>query len=722
LKDAANTFTQSNIFKTITFTNTTSERQITLFRQVDANAFTHYGFNVEVIAFVGTLRYHAPNGTQHLFSISNAGNTAYTNILSISNTEINVNASNSTSGSPRLVFWKHPTNSGRDSYIVRSGVNLIYSTGETGAASYHVFQIGIPGATNVFFLGDNGASLERGNFNMTVGDIRFPATATTKIQYYGAGGGYSTEVAAGILRQVSPSQHIWKVGSVDTLTLSATALTCEEVIYAKNAMRTDDALFLYDQTILSPVNRSRLYHYNTNLYIDNITIGGFTFIQARNALGNAVDIFEVNIDECNITAPNGLNIIGNGGLNMTNSLGFDAIIRMEELGSYPYLYIKNLEPSGWITFECRNASNANTLVMDIGYQEVWLYGVLRVCQDWLNYGLHTLFTQTNAVFDMQNDVNSGSINFKVKDASANIITPLALTSTNATLGANVSLQQSGTGIINQVGTGTNELKDTDVNGTLNVTGSIELSGTANINQSGTAIINQTGTGTNELKNTDVTGNLTVTGSIDLLSATGTKITYNPDYVVSTASNVLRTNVPTAATQHFSVNNVDVVSVSASTTTIRNNITLSSSPPAPSNTQLGGKQTSSIIITLPQTFTSGSTEMVLGSCVISAGTYIINVQFAFQCTATGALTKEEYSINTSGNPNITTNCIEIIPHSSFSPATSAIICRRLSHIYNHTGGSNTIIYPVVRLTFTSGTFVVNTTSQNTYVKFDVHRIA
>jgi hypothetical protein len=192
--------------------------------------------------------------------------------------------------------------------------------------------------------------------------------------------------------------------------------------------------------------------------------------------------------------------------------------------------------------------------------------------------------------------------------------------------------------------------------------------------------------------------------------------------VSTAANVLRTNVPTGATQHLSVNNVDVVSVSASTTTIRNNITLSASPPAPTNTQLGGKQTSSIIITLPQSFSSGTTEMVLGSCVISAGTYIINVQFAFQCTGTGALTKEEYSINTSGNPNITTNCIEIIPHSSFSPANNAIICRRLSHIYNHTGGTNTIIYPVVRLTFTSGTFVVNTTSQNTYVKIDVNRIA
>jgi len=231
LLNASNTFTQTNTFKTITFTNTTTERQITLFRQIDANAFTHYGFNVEVLGGgVGTLRYHAPNGTQHLFSLSNAGNTAYTNILSISNTEINVNASNSTSGSPRLVFWKHPGSSNRDSYIVRSGVNMIYSTGEIGTSSYHTFQIGIPAATTVCSIGDIGVSLARGNFNMNVGDIRFPATATTKIQYYGAGGGYSTEVAAGILRQISPSQHIWKIGSVDTLTLSATALDRKSVV------------------------------------------------------------------------------------------------------------------------------------------------------------------------------------------------------------------------------------------------------------------------------------------------------------------------------------------------------------------------------------------------------------------------------------------------------------------------------------------------------------
>lgn len=89
--------------------------------------------------------------------------------------------------------------------------------------------------------------------------------------------------------------------------------------------------------------------------------------------------------------------------------------------------------------------------------------------------------------------------------------------------ANFNLNQSGTGIISQLGTGTNLLKDTTISGALSATtgdfnsittGAIVMDIDTNITQSGTGIITQTGTGRNQLKGTDFTSYVgqTITGS------------------------------------------------------------------------------------------------------------------------------------------------------------------------------------------------------------------
>jgi hypothetical protein len=101
---------------------------------------------------------------------------------------------------------------------------------------------------------------------------------------------------------------------------------------------------------------------------------------------------------------------------------------------------------------------------------------------------------------------------------------------------NYNIYQSGTGIINQLGTGTNLLKDTSFNGNITQTGDefiINQTGTGknilketkfngNIIQNGNdEIINQSGTGTNLLKDTSFNGNITQTGDEFIINQTGT---------------------------------------------------------------------------------------------------------------------------------------------------------------------------------------------------------
>jgi len=93
--------------------------------------------------------------------------------------------------------------------------------------------------------------------------------------------------------------------------------------------------------------------------------------------------------------------------------------------------------------------------------------------------------------------------------------------------ANFNLNQSGTGIISQLGTGTNLFKATTISGALSATtgdfnsittGAIVMDIDTNITQSGTGIISQTGTGTNAFKDSTIP-NLTVNTSLDVNGAT-----------------------------------------------------------------------------------------------------------------------------------------------------------------------------------------------------------
>jgi hypothetical protein len=167
-----------------------------------------------------------------------------------------------------------------------------------------------------------------------------------------------------------------------------------------------------------------------------------------------------------------------------------------------------------------------------------------------------------------------------------------------TMNANNTLVQSGSGVITQTGTGTNTMKaitlDVDDNLTLSGTGIITFSpdsistkltyytGFTTAMQSATELRHVVPSASSTTFVVSATTTATINSSgitlgqghfICNTAVTGNRITYNTNYIVSTAANVLRTNVPTGATHHLSVNNVDIVSVSSTTTTIRNNITL-----------------------------------------------------------------------------------------------------------------------------------------------------
>jgi hypothetical protein len=422
LLNASNTFTQTNTFPRINFTD------------ISGTKLQYYtGYTTEIQTNI--IRHNIPTTATHRFAINGLDMmTIGQTYTGATDDEINVNPRNTTSGRHLIFNSNHPSNpTARNGMIGFIGTALRYTIGSE-IASGHLFQIAQPASTNICNINLSGVTI-------STGALIFPSGNAIKIYYNGTGGGVLTEVVSGsTLRQRSTSSHKFAISNIDKVTIDANGLTCEEVIYAKDAMRTDSALFLYDQTIVTPVNRSMLFQFGANLYIDNKTIGGYTIIQSADALGDPVDVFEVSLSECKITTTNGLTVTGvNSGLRLINGSGSQGNILMD-IG-IPYLTINNLEPEGWILFECRSASDVTFGVIEIAVLEIWLYGVLRVCQDQTNYNLHTLFTQTNAVFDVQNDVNSGSINFKVRNSSGTISTPLQITSSNTTIN-NISVTGS----------------------------------------------------------------------------------------------------------------------------------------------------------------------------------------------------------------------------------------------------------------------------------------
>jgi hypothetical protein len=185
---------------------------------------------------------------------------------------------------------------------------------------------------------------------------------------------------------------------------------------------------------------------------------------------------------------------------------------------------------------------------------------------------------------------------------------------------------------------------------------------------------------------------------------------------------LRTNVPTGATHHLSVNNVDIVSVSSTTTTIRNNITLPTTQTAQTSGQLGYIHNGTVL--LPSTPTNLTTNAVqyIGNMTLPVGVWNVFAQFTCQSmTGSGVITKEEYSLSTTST-TINNDNLEIANYTApyFTPALNAVFCRRMNAIFTSTGSQ--LVYMTIRYNFTSGTFQVNSTNQTNYCRFYAVRIA
>ena len=300
-----------------------------------------------------------------------------------------------------------------------------------------------------------------------------------------------------------------------------------------------------------------------------------------------------------------------------------------------------------------------------------------------------------------------------------------------TINVDNNLSQSGTGIISQTGSSTNLMKP--------ITFSPDGTGTKLTYYTGfftdmnlaTEIRNVVPTGSQTRFVIGATNTVLINSSgitlgqgrfICPTGTTGDRITYNTDYVVSTAANILRTNVPTGATQHFSVNNVDVVSISTSTTTIRNNITLPSTQTGQTSGQLGYIHNGTVL--LPSTPTNLTTNAVqyIGNMTLPVGVWNVFAQFTCQSmTGSGVITKEEYSLSTTST-TINNDNLEIANYTApyFTPANNAVFCRRINAIFTSSGSQ--LVYMTIRYNFTSGTFQVNSTNQTNYCRFYAVRIA
>lgn len=304
-------------------------------------------------------------------------------------------------------------------------------------------------------------------------------------------------------------------------------------------------------------------------------------------------------------------------------------------------------------------------------------------------GTNTSYMNQNGLDFNIYQMNNGFTNFKGVNLAGASLNVIQFTYTTLTMGldmtckaiimtANNNLSQSGSGLISQTGTGTNLMKAITINADQNLT----LSGTGIISQTGTGVnlmrpitFSPNGTGTKltyytgfltdmnsatEIRHIVPTGSQTrfVVGATNTVlinssgltlgqgqifcpGAVGNRITYNTNYVVSTAANVLRTNVPTGATHHLSVNNVDVVSIAAETTTIRNNITLPTTYTTKTSGQLGyiADGTGNTTAT---TFVSG-TVYSLASLALGVGDWMIYGEACYQIVTAATISLEEISI-------------------------------------------------------------------------------
>jgi hypothetical protein len=199
-----------------------------------------------------------------------------------------------------------------------------------------------------------------------------------------------------------------------------------------------------------------------------------------------------------------------------------------------------------------------------------------------------------------------------------------------------------------------------------------------INQSTTKIINQTGTGTNQLKGVKITGNLEVTGTVTI---TGANIAYLGNTQTFTGTNTFDEQM-----------------------TMKKSLNLPTTYVAKTGAQLGYSGTAPVILSGTITMSSGSTYNV-AEIVLNIGEWMIYGVASYSCnTVATTLTSVEYSISaTSGAldgdcllreytpANVTGQ--PIVPLSTFVSVST----------------SSTTYYLVVRVVFTGGSFVRNSTS-------------
>lgn len=148
----------------------------------------------------------------------------------------------------------------------------------------------------------------------------------------------------------------------------------------------------YDATV-----RSQIYHVGTALNILNITNSGTTYLRNKDSSGVETTSMDLSTNSCNISRP----------CNMNNASASNRTIRSSVYG----------------------------LIENSGAYDGTLLGQV---------------SQSSTAQLIENFVNSGTIAFTTKNALGSVITPLTLSSSSATLPANVSLaMNSGTGVINQ---------------------------------------------------------------------------------------------------------------------------------------------------------------------------------------------------------------------------------------------------------------------------------
>ena len=798
LKNAINTFTQTNTFPQINFTDV-----------VGTKIQYYTGYTTEIQNNI--LRHNIPNGATHNFSINAV------DMMTILANVINVNPTNTTT-SRHLTFYTHPTNQPSRGACIGYNGGLIYRVGGAAGTDTHSFRTLTD--TTIFTIASTGVTLNAGDFTMSTGVIQFPTAVGRKINYYTTA--YYTEVQAGILRHVSATEHRLMCGTTDILTLTSTALTLSTgtdinqsgdgvILQTGTGTNTLKGIIINGNLTVS-VGGSVNLPFNTILddyltpnvaLLDNnqIFTGGNTFISPL-ILGTSTSAYGPRIyyyggdglffteivsfttgPAMRTVAQNKmfLNVEGSDVLSFdifdttlrTNSLKFvngfgkEAAITIEDPGGADYLFLRNYEPSGWISFVCADSIDVGYNVIDLAYKELWLYGVTRICQDFLNWGLHTLFTQTNALFDIQNDVDSGSINFKVRSPPipyystflpGTISTPLQITTSNTTIN-NQAIFNNGISVTGSVTLPNNSISNnalssdvvllnatqTLTNKTLTDTNQIKFSNTSPDNRRQITLYENSQT--NHAENYFIgispyaihynIKNVTTPTISSHRFTIGSGTTYTDCLLINSSGLTLSTGILTLPNNSISNSSLssDVVLKDASQTlTLKTLTSPTINTPTINTATLNNITTMNGNLNLPTTYVARTTGQLgwtpfstdvaisgnlalalntwynLSYITLPVGVWIVHGQICYDCVTAGTIGYREITISTVSNASSDSTCVEIASNvAHFSGTNNRSICRISRHLVC---GIERTIYLNFRFSQSlSGSYQINTSTQS-----------